>query len=272
MRVVERAGCFAGLRQSLTRPWDSTCPNDCNSAVSLFVVSPRPASFLHVIGVQQQMCRTSHWSKSGSLSGPSDMRVSCCLLKAGVWRREVGVASRQRGIRGAWPQQHGREALQICRSGSSGELHWGSFCNVALLELSNRRIRIQPLHCDPQVPQIFGNINDELDDRKLSLPVFAAFAGPAKVMRLLKIPVQIKQGLQPPLEGIEALGFGTSKERNKHESRGGERCLHDIHFPHLQGYGTLPLLWNPPHPRTARPGDHQQAPGFEHPWLGACNV
>lgn len=120
-----------------------------NDATRWFLFSssfPRPASFLHVIGGQQQMRRTSHWSKSGSLSGPSDMRVSCCLLEAGVWRREVGVASRQRGIRGAWPQQHGREALQICRSGSSGELHWGSFCNVALLELSNRRIMIQPLH------------------------------------------------------------------------------------------------------------------------------
>jgi hypothetical protein len=99
------------------------------------------------------------------------------------------------------------------------------------------------------VPQIFGNISGELSGRKASLPVFAAFAGPAEMMRLLRTQVQIKQGLQPPLEGIEALGFGISRNATSHESRGGERRLDDIHLPHLQGYGTLPLLWNPPHPR-----------------------
>lgn len=107
MRVVECARCSAECRLVLEfaaefdKAMGCKMSKRCNSGVSLFVVIPRPASFLHVIGGQQQTCLTSHWSKRGSLSGPSDMRVSCCLLEAGVWRREVGGRSRQCGIRGA---------------------------------------------------------------------------------------------------------------------------------------------------------------------------
>ena len=123
---------------------------------------------VHVIGGQQQTCLASfQLSNSGSWPWRSGMRVSSCLLEAGIWRRAVGGRIHQVVFVGV-PQEHGAAragALQICRWGQlqlaagdhSATSRWGS--------PSRRIISIPVVHCDPPAAQISGNFSDELESR-----------------------------------------------------------------------------------------------------------
>ena len=94
--------------------------------------SPACLSYcVHVIGGQQQTCLASF---HGSWSWRSGMRVSSCLLEAGVWRRAVGgrihqvlFVGRTPGARSSTGGSPANLPLGPTPAGSGG-----SFCNVAL--------------------------------------------------------------------------------------------------------------------------------------------
>ena len=84
------------------------------------------------------------------MSGRSGMRVSKCLLEAGVWRRGVGGTAAS-GIDGRDPLTARREALQICR--------YPQRCAGARAQSS--RIRAQFPHRDPTLVKTFGTLSGE---------------------------------------------------------------------------------------------------------------
>ncbi len=148
MRVMEGAGCSAALL---------LCCSACGSTLdevgkhgrrvettqttrlggfSSCRHSPACLSYCaHVIGGRQQTCLASfHSSNSWSWSWRSGMRVSSCLLEAGVWRRAVGgrihqvvFVGRTPGARSSTGGSPANLPLEPTPAGSGG-----SFCNVAL--------------------------------------------------------------------------------------------------------------------------------------------